>query len=43
MRLVEREEAVVELEQLARSAHERLTEFAEEEVTRRWGQLEEVT
>jgi len=33
---------VLELEQLARAAHERLTQFAEEEVTRRWTELEEV-
>lgn len=42
-RLAEREKAVLELEQLARAAHERLTQFAEEEVTRRWTQLEEVS
>jgi len=41
-KLAEREQAVLELEQLARSAHGRLTEFAEEEVSRRWQQLEEV-
>ena len=40
--LAEREKAVLELEQLARAAHERLTQFAEEEVTRRWTELEEV-
>ena len=34
---------MLELEQLARAAHERLTQFAEEEVTRRWSQLEEVS
>lgn len=40
--MAEREKAVLELEQLARAAHDRLTQFAEEEVTRRWTQLEEV-
>ena len=41
--LAEREKAVLELEQLARVAHERLTQLAEEEVTRRWRELEEVS
>ena len=41
-RLDEREKAVLQLEELAQAAHERLTQFAEEEVTRRWAQLEEV-
>ena len=34
---------MLELGQLARAAHERLTQFAEEEVTRRWRELEEVS